>query len=143
MRYNIYEILDEFKMAEDDFERIDILRRHESQTFREVLTLALNETIKTIDLDYDHLDYKAEEVPPGLSVSNMDMEFRMVYLFIEGHPKAAPTLTDKRRREILVQIMEALEPKEAEVYRNMLKKDLGVPGLTKELVKEAFPDIPL
>lgn len=143
MRYNIYEILEEFKLAEDDDERVDILKRHETQTLREILTLVLNETIPVVKLDYDDLPYRPQEVPPGLSVSNMDVEFRMIYLFIEGHPKASPNLSNARREEILVQIMEALEPKEAEVYRNMLKKDLGVPSLTKEVVKQAFPDIPL
>jgi hypothetical protein len=40
--------------------------------------------------------------------------------------------------ELLLQLLESLEPPEAEVYIAMLLKDLKVPYLTPKLVNEAF-----
>jgi hypothetical protein len=38
-------------------------------------------------------------------------------------------------------LIESIEPREAEVVGGILRKDLGVKGLTYKFVKEAFPDL--
>jgi hypothetical protein len=42
---------------------------------------------------------------------------------------------------LLIQILEALEASEADVFMNMILKDLKVKGLTYKIVQEAFPDL--
>jgi hypothetical protein len=42
---------------------------------------------------------------------------------------------------LLIQILESLEKNEADVYANMIKKDLKVPHLTAKLANEAFPGL--
>jgi hypothetical protein len=69
------------------------------------------------------------------------VELKRVYLFVEGSTKAPKTLTDIRRQHILIQILEALEAKEADVFMNMLLKDLKVKGLTYKIIQEAFPGL--
>ena len=49
--------------------------------------------------------------------------------------------TEKRKTEILIQILESLEEDEADVFAAMLTKKLKVPHLTPALVNEAFPDL--
>ena len=53
----------------------------------------------------------------------------------------AESLTEKRRAELLLQILESIEPREAEVILGIFQKDLGVKGLDYKFVKEAFPDL--
>ena len=53
----------------------------------------------------------------------------------------SPNLTPQRKEQILIQILEALEKREAEIYMNMLLKKQVVKGLDSKIVKEAFPDL--
>jgi hypothetical protein len=61
-------------------------------------------------------------------------------LFQEGHP-TAQNLNVERKNELLIQLLESLEPREAEVIIGIMKKDLGVKGLTYNFVKECFPNM--
>jgi len=67
-------------------------------------------------------------------------KLRRLYMFLEGN-QTAETLTDKRRNELLIQMLESIEPREAEVLLGIFQKDLGVKGLDYKFVKEAFPDL--
>jgi len=46
-----------------------------------------------------------------------------------------------KRKQLLLQLIESLEPREAEVVIGILSKDLGVKGLNYKFVKEAFPQL--
>jgi hypothetical protein len=83
--------------------------------------------------------YNKVDVPAGLSYSHMTEALSKVYLFVEGNARRPVGLSKKRERELLIQLLESLEEKEAEVFANMLKKDLKIPYLTSNLVNETFP----
>ena len=53
----------------------------------------------------------------------------------------AEKLNEHRRNELLIQMLESIEPREAEVLLGIFQKDLGVKGLDYKFVKEAFPDM--
>lgn len=137
---NVYEVLDDFKKATTKIDRINVLKQNETYALRSILKGALDPKI-VFNVDpvpeYRH----DKDVPAGLGYSNLTDEFGRIYLFIKDHPRAPPALTDERRSQILIQILEALEEREAEVFANMLRKDLKVPYLTTNLVNEAFPDL--
>lgn len=137
---NVYEVFDDFKQAKTKNDRIDVLKRNDSYALRSILKGALDDKIV---FNVDKLpSYKHDkDVPTGLGYSNLTEEFGRIYLFVKDHPKTPPTLTEERRTQILIQILEALEQREAEVFANMLQKDLKVPYLTTNLVNEAFPDL--
>ena len=61
-------------------------------------------------------------------------------IFQEGHPEAEK-LNPRKRHELLIQFLEGIEPREAEVVMGIFKKDQGVKGLTYNFVKEAFPQM--
>jgi predicted Zn-dependent protease len=61
-------------------------------------------------------------------------------MFREGDP-TAESLTPRRREELLLQLLESIEPREAEVILGIFQKDLGVKGLDYKFVKEAFPNL--
>ena len=70
----------------------------------------------------------------------MNAQLRRLYIFLEGN-ETADTIGDKRRNELLVQMLESIEPREAEILLGIFQKDLGVKGLDYKFVKEAFPDL--
>lgn len=133
---NIYEVFNEFKMAPSKDTRISVLQSNDSWALRNVLMGAMHPgvtySIKKIP------EYKKESVPAGLSYNHMTDALSKVYLFMENNPRTPPALTEKRKQELLIQLLESLEPKEAEIYAAMLMKDLKVPYLTPKLVNEAF-----
>ena len=140
-KLNIYEVFERFEEAPDRESKINVLRENNTNTLRDVLLGAFNPGIKFVIKDIP--DYKCEDVPPGMSYGNMTTALNQAYLFIENHPRVSPNLSQQRKVELLQQSLESLEEKEAKVFANMLMKDLKVKGLTKELVSEALPEIPL
>ena len=136
---NIYEVFTEFGFAPSKDTRIGVLQSNDSWALRNVLMGAFHPDIKFSIKKIP--DYKKESVPAGLSYNHMTDALGKVYLFMEGNPRTPPALTEKRKLELLVQLLESLEPKEAEIYAAMLLKDLKIPYLTPKLVKEAFKDL--
>ena len=70
----------------------------------------------------------------------MSTEIRKLYLVQKNNPDAEK-LTPEKRNQLLLQLLESIEPREAEVVVGILRKDLGVRGLDYKFVKEAFPNL--
>ena len=136
---NVYEIFEEFEKAKTKDEKIQVLRKNTCWALRNVLQGTFDPNIK-FTVERVPL-YKPGDSPPGMSYTSLHQELGRVYLFQEGNPKVPANLSEKRKEEILIQILEALEEKEAQVFMNMLLKKQKVPGLNAKIVKEAFPDL--
>lgn len=133
---NIYEVFNEFKMAPSKDTRISVLQSNDSWALRNVLMGAFHPDVKFFIKKAPN--YKKIDVPAGMSYNHMTDALSKVYLFMEGNPKTPAALTEKRREELLIQMLESLEPQEADIYIAMMLKDLKVPYLTPKLVNEAF-----
>jgi hypothetical protein len=77
---------------------------------------------------------------PGITYDNLNSQLRRLYMFREGDV-TSEKLDDERRQAILLQILESIEPREAEVILGIFQKDQHVKGLTYKFVKEAFPNL--
>jgi hypothetical protein len=136
----LYELFDEFEGAKNKKERMDIIGNNLSQPLVTVLKLAY----------HPEFQWKVKELPenykiptdmlPGITYDSLNAQLRKLYMFREGDP-TAEKLTERKRTEILTQILESIEPREAEVILGIFQKDLGVKGLDYKFVKEAFPDL--
>ena len=136
---NIYEVFDEFANANTKQERIDVLRKNRTYALVSVLQGTYDPKIEFV---IDRVPYyKPEQCPPGMGFSSIHKEINRVYLFQKDHPKADKNLSDKRREELLIQILEALEEREAQVFMNMILKKQKVTGLNAKIVQEAFPEL--
>ena len=137
---NIYEIFDEFEEAKNKKERMDVIGRNLSPTLVKIFELAY----------HPQYQWKVKELPenykipndilPGITFDNLNSQLRRLYLFRVGD-RTAESLNEKRRTEILVQMLESIEPREAEIILGIFQKDLGVKGLDYKFVKEAFPNL--
>lgn len=136
---NIYEVFDEFQKAETRADKINVLKKNNTNTLTAVLQGAFHPDIQYVIKEIP--TYKVSDAPIGMGYTSLDVEFRRLYIFVEGSKRADPNLSAERRKQILIQILESLEGKEAKVFENMLLKDLKVPGLSYKLVQEAFPGL--
>lgn len=139
MLKNIYEIFDEVSRSASKKDAILVLQYNQSYALKSVLKGMFDPRVKFAITKIP--PYKKSDAPPGLGYNSIHQEIHRAYLFVEGEPRAA-NLTPKRREEILIQILEVLESREAEVFANMLlKKTDAYKGITLDTVKKAFPDI--
>jgi hypothetical protein len=137
---NLYEVFDEFEEAKSKKERMEVIRKNLSSTLTKVLELTY----------HPQIEWKVKELPdnykiptdmlPGLTYDSLNAQLRRLYMFRVGDP-TSESLSDKRREELLLQILESIEPREAEVILGIFQKDLGVKGLDYKFVKEAFPNL--
>lgn len=141
MQLKIYEILERFKTVYPH-EKVRFLQYNNSKTLRDILFFTFSPSVRFYRQN-EPPNYKPNITDPvGLAPNNLYDESRKFYLFVVGHPQSK-LLTQKRKDELLLQFLEGLEAKEAQVVLNMLSKDLKIEGLTSEIVKRAFPDLPL
>ena len=139
MMKNIYEIFEEVEQASNKQDRIDILRRNANYALREVLRGTYHPNISFVIEQVPM--YKPSDAPVGLGYTSIHQELGRAYLFEKDNPRTDKNLSMKRREEILIQILEALEKREAEIFMNMILKKQKVKGLDAKLVHEAFPDL--
>lgn len=136
---NIYEIFDEFEEAKTKEEKKQVIGKNLSHTLVKVLEYTFHPHYQWKIKELPH-NYKVPDTVPGVAFANLSTELRRIYIFQEGHP-TAQALDDKRTNELLLQFLESLEPREAEVIMGIMRKDLGVQGLDYDFVKECFPNM--
>jgi len=136
---NVYEILDEFEQADGKKEKIQVLQNNMSNILAGVLQLTFNPNIDWYIKEVPE-SYSPKEIPAGMSYARLSTELRKLYLFQKGNP-TADNLTEKKREQLLVEYLDNLEPREAEVIMGIFNKDLGVKGLNAKFIKENFPQL--
>jgi hypothetical protein len=137
---NIYEVFDEFEEADGKKEKMAVIEKNLSQTLVKVLEMTYHPGFEWF-IDAMPDNYKVPtDVLPGLSPNQLSTQLRKLYLFRKGDP-SAEQLTPEKRNQLLLQILESIEPREAEVIIGIFQKDQGVKGLTYKFVKEAFPTL--
>jgi hypothetical protein len=134
---NIYEVFDEFEAVSSKKDKLKVIENNLSQTLVDVLRLAFHPDFQWLITEMPH-NYKIPDTLKGVSYATLSTQLRKLYMFRKGD-HIAEKMTPQKRNELLLQLLESLEFREAEVVIGILSKDLGVKGLTQKFVKEAFP----
>lgn len=138
----VSELFEEVGKAKSIAEKIDLLRKGSKSLPVEILIQgAYHPNIEFVFSPTELPDYKPDDVPKGMGYTDIPKELDRLYLFVKGSRKVDPNLSIQRRREILIQMLEAMEKNEAEVFLSMFKKDLSVYGITRRIASEAFPQL--
>ena len=85
-------------------------------------------------------NYTPDDAPIGLNPQTLFVVVPKCSIFVKGHAKANG-LTEKRTKELLIQVLESMHEDESLIFVQMLKKKLKVKGLTEKLVLEVFPNL--
>jgi hypothetical protein len=137
---NIFEVFDEFDEAETKKEKMEVIEKNLSQTLVDVLQLTFHPNCQWLIKELPD-NYKVpNDILPGITSNSLSSQLRKLYLFKKGDT-TAESLTTEKRNQLLLQILESLEPRDAEVIIGIFQKDQGVKGLTYKFVKEAFPNL--
>jgi hypothetical protein len=137
---SIFEVFDEFEQAKNKKERMSVIERNLSQTLVDVLQLTYHPDFQWKVKELPENFKFATDVLPGITFDNLSSQMRRLYMFKVGDP-TAEKLSEKRSKEILLQILESIEARDAEIILGIFQKDQGVKGLDYKFIKEAFPDL--
>lgn len=138
MTKSIYEVFEEFEKAPKK-SKVDVLRNNSTYALKNVLKGTFDPNVQFVIEKVPY--YEPSDSPPGLGYTSIHQEIGRAYLFEANNPNVSPNLSLDRKEKILIQILEALEKREAEVFMNMLLKKQRVKGLDYKTVKEAFPEL--
>jgi len=136
---NIHEVFEELEAAPHVEAAKAILYYNMNPGLRGVLRANYHPGIKFV---IDEIPpYTVSDAPLGLGQSTIHKEINRVYIFEQNNPRVDANLTLERKKQILVQILEALEAKEAKIFADMIMKRIKLKHVTKELIEEVFPDM--
>lgn len=136
MTMTIPEVLEAVKgKAKNKTDIVRLLREHSSMALRQILTYAFFDKAKWYRKDLPA--YTPDASPEGLTMTNLFAESKRLYIFKESY-----NLPLERKDTLLIQILESVHPKEADLIRNLFDGSFQFAyGLDKKMVKEAFPDL--
>lgn len=136
-RLEVFEILEKVENAKTKQDKIAILQKNEIMPLLDVLRGTFDETIQW-NLPGGTPPYTPNnpESPP----SSLLRQHRNFKYFVKGL-RESNRLNPIRRERMFIDILEAIHPKDAELLVSMINKKSPVKGLTKNLVKEAFPQL--
>ena len=117
--------------------RKKVLLENESNPLKDLLKYAFHPDIK-FALPSGEPPYKTIGSPDEYNPTYLYPNIRKFYLYIEGGHDG---LTQLRREQLFVSMLESLHPKEADVVIQVKDKKLKFRGLTYKLVKDTFPDL--
>jgi hypothetical protein len=136
----LYEVFDEFEKAKTKKERMDVIGANLSQTLVDVLKMTFHPDFQWKVKDLPENYRVPNDVLPGITFDSLHHQLKKLYMFRVGDP-TAEKLTQKRQTDLLFQLLNSLEPREAEIIMGIFRKDQGLKGLDYKFVKEAFPQM--
>ena len=138
-RLLLSEILRKVSNAKTKKEKVELLRKHNSNALRQMLIINFDESIESV-MPEGEVPYTPNDAPVGTDHSRLEHEYRGLYRFFKG---GDPRIKGLKRESMFVQLLEGLAADEAELV--VLAKDGGInkkyKRITKAVVSEAFPQI--
>lgn len=136
----LYEVFDQFEKCKNKTERMNVISSNLSQTLVDVLKLTFHPDFQWKVKELPENYRIPNDVLPGITFDSLHHQLRKLYIFRVGD-ETAEKLTDKKRTDLLFQMLNSLEPREAEIIMGIFQKDQHVKGLDYKFVKEAFPQM--
>lgn len=138
MKLLVYEVLEKARKARSKAKKVEILKEHRSGALQDVLRGTYDDAIVWLlpkgDVPYE--PNKEGSIPSNLLTKCTSF----AYLVKGGKLSGDDGLSRTKRERIFLEILSAIHPKDAEVCVNMINKK-PIPGVTKNVVKEAFPNL--
>lgn len=138
MKYSIAEILERALGGDKVNGKAALLQKYDNPTLRKILKYTFSDKITFEQMPPGAPPYKPNQLTDVENV--IYAETRRLYLFTDG---GNPNLKQLRKETLFVELLENVDPKDAEILIGMKDKKLPekYKGITKAVVKKAFPDM--
>ncbi len=134
----MFEILELVDEARSKAKKVELLREYENDALKSVFIWNFDPSVVSM-IPEGEVPYNLNEVPVGTDHTSLRREYKQLYHFVKG---GNDQLSKTRRESMIIQILEGLHPKEAEIL--VLVKDGQLNKkykVTRDAVEEAYPDI--
>ena len=128
-------VMEDFTKAKSKAEKIAVLRSNESWALKDLLKGSLDPKVKW------HLPEGAPPYQPSSHSEPMASIFRENTKFRYFVKNNNINISQIKREQIFIGVLEAVHPKDAELVISMINKKPPVKGLTFKIAQEAFPDL--
>lgn len=131
----IHEIIDEVTKIKQKVDKAEFLKNNNSRALRNILKIWYD---KNLELNIPNT---APPYEPSTFPDNYGMIFResrKLTYFVKGY--GGDNLSAMKREALFIQMLEAVDPKDAKVLVNMISKK-PIKGLTVQTLNMAFPGI--
>ena len=130
-----HEVFEDFAKAKTRAEKVAILRSNESWALKDILKGSLDPKVKW------HLPEGAPPYQPSSHSEPMASILRENTKFRYFVKNNGIDISQMKREQIFIGVLEAVHPKDAELVISMINKKSPVKGLTLKIAQEAFPDL--
>ena len=138
MKLLISEVLQKVSNAKTKAQKVQLLQEHNTPALRSILIVNYDESVVPL-LPPGEVPYEANDAPAGTAHTNLEHEYRKLYLFFKG---GSNSLKQSKRESLFIQMLEGLHKDEAKLL--VLAKDKKLQDkykITRACVEEAFPTI--
>ena len=138
MKLLLTEILQKVNNAKTKAEKKKILQQYNSQALRSLFIWNFDESV-TSAIPEGEVPYRPNDQPKGLQHDYLEQNQRKFAYFVKG----GITVSNMKREEIFIGLLETLHADEAELLCLVKDKSLQkkYTRISATLVKEAFPEI--
>jgi hypothetical protein len=133
---HVYEVLDLVDKAKTSKEKVEVLKNHSSTALKDILIGTFDDSIQW-NLPEGIPPYRPAEA--SSAPSTLHKQLNTLVYFVKGN--RGDELVKFKRESMFISLLESIHPEDAKVVLAMVAKKLPVKGLTKAVVKEAFPDL--
>jgi len=133
---HIYEVLALVDKAATKKEKIEILQNNDSMVLKNILIGTFDDAIEWLlpDTAPPYEPCEAHGAP-----SSLHKQLDNFTYFVKGGK--SPDMLKAKREMMFIRLLESIHPEDAKIVVAMLARKLPTKGLTKALVKEAFPKL--
>lgn len=133
----VFEILEKASKLKSRDERIGMLRSNKIMPLLDVLRGTFDSTIQWNLPDGSPPYTPNQEDNAKSSLLKQHLNFKY---FVKGLRESSSLPAVKRER-MFIDLLESIDPRDAEIVISMINKKSPHKGLTKKLVQDAFPDL--
>lgn len=136
---HVWEVLDRVSKGRTRADKIKRLKEYENlMALRDVLQGAFDPRIEwNLPPGTPPYTPQVEGPPPPSTLLKEHLKFKF---FVKGLRESEDLMSVKRER-LFIDLLESVDPRDAEAVVNMINKKPPVKGLTEKIVKEALPDL--
>jgi len=135
MKLLVYEVLNKASEAKTKKEKVEILKKNNSGALQDVLRGTYDKSIVWLLPDGEP-SYEVNK--EGSIPSNLLKKCTMFAYFVQGGK--GPDMHPIRRERLFIELLSQIHPEDAKVCIAMINKK-PIKGVTKTVVKEAFPNL--
>lgn len=128
------EIVEEMEACETTESLISVMTKNQSPAFRAMLQYVFYPGVQFSVTELPK--FRPDPAPIGLSPTSLFVEMRRFYVLLE-----TKKISVEKKSKILEEICESVHPTEAALVGRIIKRDLGIPLLTYDLVRQVWPTL--